>query len=97
MFSKPRQWRANFRSYPKAGWVLGDTPFGWYYYNLTWGWLPGLFVTYQGPLFDLSPFGVLGMTLPEGSYTFYFGVDTNINGIVDSPLYYDSVEVNITP
>jgi len=35
--------------------------------------------------------------LPSGGYTFYFGVDVNRNGNLDGPLYYDSVEVNITP
>ncbi len=77
-------------------WVLGDTPFGWYYYNLTLGWLPGIFVTFQGPLFDLSPFEVLDMTLPEGSYKFYFGVDMVVNGSVDlGQIYYDSVDVTV--
>jgi hypothetical protein len=35
--------------------------------------------------------------LPTNSYTFYFGVDENMNGTLDEPLYYDVVEVNITP
>jgi hypothetical protein len=47
---------------------------------------------------DLSPYEVLNMSgLPVGSYTFYFGVDMNMNGSVDiGQLYYDSVEVNVT-
>ncbi len=80
-------------------WVVADTPFGWYYYNLLSGWLPGLVVTYQGPLFVLSPYEVLNTSiLPIGTYTFYFGVDMLMNGIIDmSQMYYDSVEVTITP
>ena len=77
-------------------WVVADIPFGWYYYNL-YSWIPGFSVTYQGPLFDLSPFEVLNITgLPVGTYTFYFGVDMVMNGSLDmDQIYYDSVEVNI--
>jgi hypothetical protein len=79
-------------------WVVADTPFGWYYYNLSTGWQPGITCTYQGPLFDLSPFEVLNMSgLPVGCYTFYFGVDLNMNCVIDSPIYYWSVYVCITP
>ncbi len=85
-------------------WVYAETPFGWYYYEYeTDSWIyagtsyTDLFVTYQGPLFDLQPYEVLNMSgLPEGTYTAYFGVDTNMNGIVDEPWYYDTVEVNIS-
>ena len=77
-------------------WVLGDTPFGWYYYNLVSGWRPGQNVTYQGALFDLSPYEVMKMTLPEGSYKLYFGVDMDMNGVLDmNRIYYDKVEVEI--
>jgi hypothetical protein len=80
-------------------WCVADTPFGWYYYDDTGTWLPGLYVSYQGPLFILTPpLEVLSMYgLPIGGYTFYFGVDGNRNGNLDEPLYYDSVEVSITP
>jgi V8-like Glu-specific endopeptidase len=85
-------------SYNADWWVLGNTPFGWYYYNLSSGWQSGQSVTHQGPLFDLSSYEVLNMSgLPAGSYTFYFGVDTNMNGSIDmGQIYYDSVDVNIT-
>ena len=80
-------------------WCLAYAPFGWYYYDDTGTWLPGFYVSYQGPLFSLiPPLEVLSMYgLPIGGYTFYFGVDSNRNGNLDEPLYYDSVEVNITP
>ena len=78
-------------------WVLANTPFGWYYYNLN-GWRPGISVTYQGSLFDLDFKEVLNTSgLPIGTYNFYFGVDGNVNGVIDDPLCYDSVGVNITP
>jgi hypothetical protein len=79
-------------------WVLGDTPFGWYYYNLATGWEPGKQVTKQGPLYDLSPKKVMDRKLPAGLYIFYFGVDRVMNGSIDMrQMYYDSVEVTITP
>jgi hypothetical protein len=84
-------------------WVAVNTPFAppndWYHYDLISGWTPGLSFTYQGTLFDLSPFVVLNMPgLSVGTYTFYFAVDTNRNGSLDlDQLYYDSIVVNITP
>jgi len=79
---------------------VADTSFGLYRYDAgSDSWAPGLTVTYMGPLFDLSPFEVLNTSgLPTGPYTFYFGVDMNMNGILDmDQIYYDSVVVNITP
>ena len=36
--------------------------------------------------------------LPVGTYTFYFAIDINMNGTIDSgELYFDSVVVTITP
>jgi len=81
-------------------WVEADSPFGWYYYDysISNDWLPGQEVTHQGPLFELSPYEVLNSILPEGFYIFYFGVDSNSNGLIDySSLYYDSVQVTVTP
>ena len=40
----------------------------------------------------------MNMTLPAGSYTCYFGVDTVMNGTLDmGDIYYDSVGVDIHP
>ena len=54
---------------------------------------------YQGPLSYLDSFEVLTIPvsgLPAGTYTLYFGVDTNMDGDVTwDSLYYDSVVVNI--
>ncbi len=83
-------------------WVVAGTPFGWYYYVYpgSWNYAPALnniLSTYQGSLFNLSPVEVLNITgLPAGTYVFYFGVDTIMNGQLDfDHLYYDSVVVNI--
>ena len=91
----------DFPGYNADWWVLADaSPFGWYYYNANTGsWSPGLLVTYQGALFNLPSYGVLNATgLPTGTYTFYFAVDMNVNGSIDmGAIYYDSVEITITP
>jgi hypothetical protein len=83
-------------------WVLADaylySAHYWYYWHLYGVWLPGVVVSYQGPLADVSPpYEVLNYTgLIPGNYTFYFGVDMNMNGVIDvSNLYYDSVSVTV--
>ena len=60
-------------------------------------WAPGLRNSHQGPLFNLGEFEVLNISgLPAGSYTFYFGVDLDMNGLLDmDQAYYDWVTVNI--
>jgi hypothetical protein len=88
----------DYPGYPADWWCAAWTPFDWYYYDVSKdSWKPGLSVTYQGPLFTLSTFEVLNMMLPQGEYTFYFGVDGSVNGNLDEPLFYDSVGVSITP
>ncbi|MEW6606757.1 MAG: right-handed parallel beta-helix repeat-containing protein [bacterium] len=77
-------------------WHVAETPFGWYRYQVSGNtWVPGLTVSYQGPLFDLTPpFNTLNTSLPSGTYTIYFGVDMNMNGVIDfDSLYYDRVVV----
>jgi len=81
-------------------WVVESAPDGWYYYDViggSWSFLPGLSVTYQGSLFNFASFGVLNTSaLPVGTYTFYFGVDMNMNGLLDfDQLSYDSIVVNV--
>ena len=82
-------------------WILEKaSPGGWFHYDLWCDcWESDLFVTYLSPLFDVStPYEVMNMTLPPGSYTFYFGVDMNMNGRLDlGQTYYDSVEVTVLP
>ncbi|OGW12476.1 MAG: hypothetical protein A3G93_15380 [Nitrospinae bacterium RIFCSPLOWO2_12_FULL_45_22] len=80
-------------------WLAVDTSLGLFCYNASKdSWVSGNSVTYQGPLFNLAPTGLGHISgLPPGTYTFYFGVDINMDGSLDdSQLYYDSVEVNIT-
>ena len=81
-------------------WVLESTPSGTTnYYNLSAGaMVPGLSVTHQGPLFNLSTTNLLNSSdLSAGTHTFYFGVDLKMNGSLDmDSIYYDWVTVNVT-
>ncbi|MDH5203941.1 MAG: hypothetical protein OEW69_11900, partial [Nitrospirota bacterium] len=65
-----------------------------YWYNFSTGqWTTYVIPAYQGPLFNLSPTSIIYTTLPPDTYTFYFGVDLKMNGLLDEPFYYDSVDV----
>jgi len=84
-------------------WIAADTPFGWHYYVYPNGWyyapdLSDLEPAYQGVLFTLSPVEVLNISgLPAGTYIFYFGVDTVMNGQLDfGDMYFDGVVVNVS-
>jgi hypothetical protein len=78
-------------------WLVCLSPFGWYYYSLTQNWNPGFSVTYQGPLLNIPQREVLDISgLPLGAYRFFFGIDTDMNGSIDTGLtYYDNVEVTV--
>ena len=86
-------------SAPADWWLIADTPFGRYHYDYDsgGGWQPGMAASHQGNLFDLAPFDVPGAgVLPPGTYTVYFGVDTNMNGALDlGSLYFDSVSLTV--
>jgi hypothetical protein len=84
-------------------WCVVSTPFpapnNWYYYPYPSGlWTPGREATFQGPIIRVPSLEILNMSnLPAGMYTFYFGVDTNMNGNINLSLaFYDRVKVTIT-
>ncbi len=80
-------------------WLVEVAPSGIYYFDLTAGsFVSGFSNTYGGPLFDLSQTQILLFpSLAAGTHTFYFGLDTNMNGSLDvDRLLYDSVVVNVT-
>jgi parallel beta-helix repeat protein len=78
-------------------WIAVHTPFAppgdWYTYVHPTGWMPGVNLCAQTPLFDMTSFEVLDMALPVGNYTFYFAVDPP-DGIPTAELL-DSVEVKV--
>ncbi|MBI5591362.1 MAG: peptidase C1 [Deltaproteobacteria bacterium] len=76
-------------------WLAYSSPAGWYSLNSN-GWTPGIDPLTQYPLFSISPpVEIYSSSLPVGDYVFYFAVDMNPNGILDSPLYYDFVQVHV--
>ncbi|MBU0733433.1 MAG: right-handed parallel beta-helix repeat-containing protein [Proteobacteria bacterium] len=80
-------------------WIATHTPFAspidWYSYVYPAGWMPGINLCAQAPLFALSAFEVLNMTLPVGDYTFYFALD-DPDGAATGPWWgMDSVEVTV--
>ena len=80
-------------------WLAADTPFGLYFYTFS-GWRSYEVPAYQHPLFYLPTYEVFSTSvswLQEGTYTFYFGVDTVMDGNVTwDSAYYDMVEVTVT-
>ena len=80
-------------------WLAADTPFGLYFYTFS-GWVPYTEPAYQHALFYLPTYEVFSTSiswLQEGTYTFYFGVDMVMDGIITwDSLYYDTVEVTAT-
>jgi hypothetical protein len=90
----------NAGSTDNADWWLAvnTTPSGLSFFTFS-GWTHTLQPAYQGPLFHLLSFEVVRMpasVLPAGTYTFYFGVDTVMDGkITMGNAYYDSVQVNV--
>ncbi len=90
---------------PADWWVAALAPGGawWYFDAYTVAWNPVISFTpsYQGALFNFAaPIDILTLDtrwLPPGTYALYFGVDTAMNGVLDSPpfLVYDSVTLNL--
>jgi hypothetical protein len=78
-------------------WLIAKTPFGWFHYDLSQDWLPGKVVSRQGSLINIPNYEVLNRAgLPKGTYFFIFGVDLNMNGVIDmAEAYYDQVKVTI--
>lgn len=83
---------------PADWWILTEVSDNWYYYDLDSGFTPGFAVSYQGGLQSLSSYEVLRMSnLPCGTYTFFFGIDLDVNGQPDmNTLVYEAVTVSVT-
>ena len=82
-------------------WIAVRTPFDppedWFTYVYPSGWIPGVNLYAQTDLFDLASLEVLNLTLPLGTYTFYFALD-DPDGMATGPWWgLDSVEVIVQP
>lgn len=76
-------------------WVVESTPSG--YYSLTSsGWSPGIDLFFQYTLFGFSSVEIYNGLLPAGDYIFFFGIDLTPDGMLNSPIYYDFVQVHVT-
>jgi len=75
-------------------WIAYSSPSGWYSPTSN-GWLPGIYPLATSPLFYIAPVEILNGYLPVGDYAFYFAVDLSPNGLLDSPIYYDGVQVHV--
>ena len=75
-------------------WLAANTPWGWYSLDSN-GWTTGINLLFQYPLFSIPPVEIYSSILPVGDYAFYFLVDTSPNANIDSPLYYDFVQVHV--
>ncbi len=84
-------------------WLLADTPNGWSSYNLTtnqWSKFSpfnGITTSLQGKLSVMNSKEILNIANPSsGSYTFYFGIDLNMNSTIDLPvLFFDEITINV--
>ncbi|MEE9355814.1 MAG: hypothetical protein V3U75_09525 [Methylococcaceae bacterium] len=86
-------------------WVAAQSSeLGWFQYTVEGGWQPinsdlsDIKPGYQGALIDLnSPFELLSSSdIPKASYEIFFGVDQNMNGVLDfDGLVFDSVKVDV--
>ncbi len=79
-------------------WVLKEHGGNWKYYSAkTLKWSAGSSLYKQSPLVKQGPVKVFGSsTMSAGKHNFYFGVDTNMNGVQDPEEYfYDAVTVDV--
>ena len=91
--------KAGSRLGQKADWWVHayTTPFDsdFYSYVYATGWIGGITPCLQAELFNVSPsFEVWNTGLAAGSYIFYFGVDSNADGLPDFT-WLDSVKVHV--
>jgi len=85
-------------------WIITLAGSSWYYLNSAIQWTPfegnllNCHPVLQGPLFNLPATEVLNMTgLSTGSYTFWFAVDSPMDGILnlDGPVLVDAANVTV--
>ena len=79
-------------------WLAAVTPLGVWFWTFS-GWTPLLLPAYSGPLFTLNAFASPAIPLvgfPTGTYSFYFGVDMNMDGNVSiQSLYFDTAVIHL--
>jgi len=89
-----------FRGVMADWWGYAETPSGVFHYNARNGkWKRGMKPSHQGPLSRLKGFKMtVDRKLPTGVSTVHFGVDLNMNGIMDSDDFCsETVQVDVRP
>lgn len=91
--------------YQADWWMLASTSAGqWYYYVYPNQWVSAgnsanlAKPAYQGGVIAVNPLAISTTGLPDGVYTFYFGVDLKKNGVLDidpNSLFYHSLVLKL--
>ncbi|MBN2232282.1 MAG: hypothetical protein JW781_05615 [Deltaproteobacteria bacterium] len=76
-------------------WLVAVTPFGIFSF-VPPVWQEGIAAVLQAPpVLITDPFEVLNIGLPKGTYTFYFGLDSQPDGTLNGEIWYDQVTVEV--
>ncbi len=78
-------------------WIVYETGGLWHSYVIPNSWGETITPVYQGNIVTVPSFPIFNGILPASACTFYLALDTSRNGVVDAPLFHDSVRVNILP
>jgi hypothetical protein len=84
----------DYAGFTAEWWIAAKTDFGWYFYDSTYNWVATTVPVGNIPLFSLPATSVLNMALPVGKYTFYFALDSTLNGNPDNLVMVDKVQVD---
>ena len=78
-------------------WLIASGAGQYYHFDLaTMNWQPGIAPVYTGPLANIPFFQLPYLSLPSGTYDFYFGFDTTADGALTMPsLVYETTRVTV--
>jgi hypothetical protein len=75
-------------------WIAEKSPYGWFSYVPSLGWIPGIQPYRGSDLSWLNSAEILNMALPAGEYVFYVALDNNADTIPDAT-WWKSVTVKV--
>jgi hypothetical protein len=78
-------------------WIVALTALGWYFYDIPClCWRDTLSPVYQGPLADIPEIEIPNAPdVPGDNPVFYFAVDLVMDGVINEPIFFTGVVVNI--
>ena len=74
-------------------WIAADTDAGWYFYDSTFNWVTAVVPVGNIPLLALPARSILNIDLLPGTYTFYFALDSVLDGLPKNIVASDQVRV----